>query len=531
MKHQATLGVAAMAFLLSGCGGGGGGDRTSNARAFSVPIVWAERTRALEGPASASSVTVLLTGASATGRDVSAFGERGEGAAARTTHAVSTGGALPGTYPMTVRFTTGAGGSGDVVATASATVRVGDDGSLRNPDGTPLSGVTNFSTVAAVEIAPGQTIPVLQIRPVTVSVRNATGDLIAVPEGAIRIAVASGNGAQVVDGRLKGIAEGGVNVTASVDGVTSEGTNVVVARKAAAVQSIKMGVTGLTYLPLVSRLYVGVGPTIDGYGEEVLTVNPENAAVGPRVAAGTAVQSVTVASDGSRAYAVTDNYTKIRGINLQTDAALGEIVPGAEISSIAISPTDPTMLAVTTSTGGLSLYRDGVKLATPVGVENISGPIVFNASGTAVYAMRTTGVVRVETTTTGLGAVTSASVVGKPVAVRGNRVYLADGGILDATTLASVGALPLQAEGVPIVDPVAISPSGTRAFVLTGSALLPGLPSTVLVYDTTTLQKIEEYAITIPTGPWLSLTATGEHSIAFTSTRDPSLILATLNWP
>lgn len=526
------LGVAAMALLFSGCGGGGGGDRASNARTFSVPIVWAERARALEGPASASSATVTLIGASANGRDVSAFAERGDGPASRTTIATSTSGVRPGTYPMTVRFTTGAGGSGDTVATASSTVRVGNDGSLQNSDGTPLSGVTNFSTIATVEVAPGQTIPVLQTRPVMVSVRNAAGDLIAVPEGAVQLAISFGGAAQVVAGQLKGIAPGAVTVSASVDGVASEGAVVSVARKDATVQRIPMGATALTYLPPVSRLYVGVGQPIFGYGQEVLTVNPENAAVGPRAAIGANVQDLTVAPDGSRAYVVTDNSTKIRIVNLQTGASLGEIVPGSDVGSLAVSPTDPSMLAVTTA-GGLSLYRDGVKLAAPVGVENISGPVLFNAAGTAVYATRPDGVVRVETTTTGLGAITSGSVTGNPVAVRENRVYLISGAILDATTLSSVGTLPLES-GVPVAG-IAVSPSGSRAFVLTGSSLLGALPPTVLVYDTATLQKIEEYAIAIPTGPWFELTATGDHSIAFTSvltrTSDPSLILATLNWP
>ena len=109
-------------------------------------------------------------------------------------------------------------------------------------------------------------------------------------------------------------------------------------------------------------------------------MNPENAAVGPRVAIGAPVQKISVAPDGSRAYVVTDNSTKIRIVSLQSGAALGEIVPGSDISAIAISPTDPLMVAVMTAGGGLALYRDGVKLPSPSWVDTIGGPIVFNAS-------------------------------------------------------------------------------------------------------------------------------------------------------
>ena len=531
MKRNSTLGLAVLALLLPGCGGGGGGGSSSDVRTFSVPIVWAARSRALQGPASASSATVTLRGAGKNGNDVAAFAERGDGTAARTTNAVSTSGVRPGTYPMTVAFTTGTGGGGDVVATASATVRVGANRVLLNADGTPLSGVTNVSTIATVEIAPGQIIPLTETQPLTVSVRNAEGGLIAVPAGAVQLAVTAGTAAEVVNGQLRGISAGMVSVTATVDGVASASAQVQVARKQAAVQQIKMGATSLQYLPLLNRLYVGVGVTAYGYGEEVLTVNPANAAVGPRVAIGAAVQRVTVASDGSRAYVVTDNFTKIRLVNLQTGAASGEIVPGGDVTAVAVSPTDPTMVAVSTATGGLALYRDGVKLAAPAGVETIGGPVVFNSSGSVLYATRNGAVVRVEATTTGLGAIVAGTTVGDPIAVRGNRVFLANGAILEAMTVQRLGTLPLE-EGVPVAG-IALSPSGERAFVLTGNSLLGSPPPTLQVFDTTSLAKTYEYGLTIPTGPWFELTATSENSVAFTSvftrTSDPSVLLATLN--
>jgi hypothetical protein len=530
VKRNSTLGVAALALLLSGCGGGGGGS-SSDVRTFSVPIVWAARSRALQSPASASSATVTLEGAGKNGNDVAAFAERGDGASARTTNAVSTSGVRPGTYPMTVEFTTGSGGSGDVVATASAIVRVGNNGVLQNADGTPLSGVTNVSTVATVEIAPGQVIPLTETRPLTVSVRDAQGGLIAVPAGAVHLAITTGTAAEVVNGQLRGVSTGMVSVTATVDGVASPSTLVQVARKQATVQQIKMGATSLTYLPLVNRLYVGVGVTAYGFGEEVLTLNPENAAVGPRVAVGTPVQRISVAPDGSRAYVVTDNSTKIRVVNLQSGAALGEIVPGSDVTAVAVSPTDSAMVAVTTATGGLALYRDGTKLAAPEGVETIGGPVVFNPAGTALYATRNGAVVRVATTNSGLGAIVAGTTVGNPIAVRGNRVFLSNGAILEAMTVQSLSTLPLE-EGVPVAG-IAISPSGERAFVLTGNSLLGSPSPTLQVFDTAALVKTDEYGLTIPTGPWFELMATGEDSVAFTSvftrTSDPSVLLAKLD--
>lgn len=527
------LGVGALALLLSGCGGGGGGGASSNGTAFSVPIHWAARSRDLLGPASASSVTVTLTAAGANGRDVTAFSDRGDTLATHTTFATSTGGVRPGTYPMTVRFTTGAGGGGSLVATASASVRVGSDGALLNLDRTPLSGVTNVTTIDTVEIAPDQTIPLLQTLPLTVNVLNAQGAVVAVPEGAIQLAVMTGDAALVSDGRVKGVAPGSVTMVATVDGVASQTTLVRVARKAAGVQQIKMGATALRYAPMVSRLYAGVGPTAYGYGQEVLAINPENAAVGSRVALEKSVERLAVAADGSLAYAVTDSYRTVRIVNLQTGALIGSIELSSDVSAVAVSPTDPTMLAVTSAADGLALYRNGVKLPAPVGVETVSGPVVFNSEGTMLYARRTSGVVQVSVTTSGVGTITGSSLAGNPVAVRGDRLFLSTGEIVGVPSLASMGQLTVD-EGVTVAGLTA-SPSGARVFVLTGSSQLGSPAPTVLVYDAATREKVEEYAITIPTGPWFELTATGEHGVAFTSvltpTSDPSVILASLNWP
>ncbi|MGV3616604.1 MAG: hypothetical protein ACO1SV_14855 [Fimbriimonas sp.] len=522
----------AAALLLAGCGGSGGGGGAKQTE-FELPIVWAARMRSVVGPASASSATITLEGAGRGGRDVLALTNREDRLAAHTTIAKSVTETTPGLYPLTVRFTTGENGTGDEVATATATVRLKEDGSLVNPDGSDVS-VTNVSNIATVEIEPDQKVPLLQTVPLRVNARDAEGRILAIPDGAINLAMDFGGAAQVVDGMLKGVSPGQVFVTATVDGKASESTLVVVERTPAVVQRVQMPASSLDFVALTGRLYAGQGQPVFGYGQEVLTVNPTNGAVGLRIPLESNVAIVKTSADGTTAYAVTDGSTTLRVLNLQTGAAIRTFTLGEAgqdplpvIGAIAVSPTDPTMVAVTNYNGGLALFRNGTRLPTPTTAEDIRGPLTFNEDGTAVFGTREGTVVRAETTTSGIGAITSTAATGNPIAAKGNRLFLDSGQILSANGLADLGTLQFDA-GVPRAA-LAVSPSGNRVFVLTGTSLLDSPPSTVQVFDVQTRVKVEEYGLGV-IGPWFNFVATGERSVALTtaSTRftEPGLVLA-----
>ena len=523
MQHSIICAAAFAALLLAGCGGDGG--KRDATTTFRVPIDWAARTRALSGPASASSVTVTLVGAGANHLDIVATTNRGDGADARTTVATSLSPAAPGTWPMTIRFTTGPDGSGDLVATASATVHLAANGEVQNSDGTPLSGVTNTSAITTVEIAPDQKVPLLQTVPLEVTARNAEGDVVAVPPAAIQLAVTLGNAVEVVGGRLKGVSLGLVTVEASIDGVKSDGSLIATIRPPAAVHRVEFAARGLAFNGVTNRLYSPVGPSFKGFTKELVTIDPATAVIGGRVDLGEeGGGQIAVSSDGSTAYVANGELTRVFVVDLRTGTLtntinVGSADPSRTLNSIAVSPVDPTLVAMTIGTRGLVMYHNGQALPAPENALGVSGPMEFNAAGTAVYVSDGNGVVRAEANTSGVGTIIRGPVPGGVIAVRGNRVFLSSGEILDAQSLQSLGRMSTE-QGLPISG-VAITPSGDRAFFLTGNSSLASPAPTILVYDTRTFEKIEEYSISMTRGPWFNFLPTGERSLALTTVLTP----------
>ncbi len=203
-----------VAAALPGCGGGGSGSARTTPVSFSLS--WAERSRAIEGPSSALSARVILTGAATGSGDYSVVVDRHADLAGYTETYRPSVHAKIGTFPLIVRFYSEANGGGEVVGVATATVAI-------TSTGAGIGTVTTSNTVQTVTVDANQILHVGAIETPTFSARDGDGALVAVSAGSDLWTQVSGSdvGTIVQNGELTGIKPGTVTVHVSVDGVTS----------------------------------------------------------------------------------------------------------------------------------------------------------------------------------------------------------------------------------------------------------------------------------------------------------------------
>jgi hypothetical protein len=214
MKRISVVSALSLSLCILACGGGG-------ATAIESPtfaISWAERTRApMTGPASASSARVTFPGAGANGTDLVVNVDRN-----------TSPGAYTGTYNVgsqilddiknfSVQFYAGAGQSGPVVATGSATITW--QGS--NAD---LGEIAVVGKVATVEVVnPGTVSEVAPPFDLQFVAKDSEGTALALAPGAATWSVVSGASKMTVaaDGRATPLLPGTSVVSAAIDGVVS----------------------------------------------------------------------------------------------------------------------------------------------------------------------------------------------------------------------------------------------------------------------------------------------------------------------
>lgn len=236
MRHLARRRVVcllcALGGLLSGCGGGGGGGNpspTPTAAAQTTPVRfsvdWGQRGRAVSGPGSALSATLVLTGASEDGSDFTYTINRDTANPAAFVQAVTTpNAARPGSWQMRFRFHADADGQGAVVGVAEAPVTL-------QSDGTGIGDIAAQNTVRSVVVTNGQSVAVGTRKDLAFSCRAGDGSLVAVsPGSAVYRVVTGANALQISGGQVQALrgGEASVRVSATVDGVASASAEVLV---------------------------------------------------------------------------------------------------------------------------------------------------------------------------------------------------------------------------------------------------------------------------------------------------------------
>jgi hypothetical protein len=222
-RRFAALIIVVLAVVVAGCGGGGSRGTTVPTTPVQFSLGWADRSRATQGPSSALSASITLSGANPTGGDFVASVNRNAAPGAYTQSYMSANAAKVGTFLLTVRFFGGANATGAVVASGQAIVTIQSNGS-------GIGDITVANKVASVTVDASQTVTVSQNKQLTFTARDSQSAIVAVSPGSAFWTQVDGAAFMSVtqDGIATGIAVGTSNVSVSVDGVASAATPVLV---------------------------------------------------------------------------------------------------------------------------------------------------------------------------------------------------------------------------------------------------------------------------------------------------------------
>lgn len=248
-----------MLLALAGCGGSGGGSSTESG--FATPRVavgWAERTRVVEGPASAVSAVIALETIPSSEKDYAFIVNRHADPAAYVQE--ETGGrSIPtGDYLLRVNFHPKPEGQGYAVATAAVAVRLRGDGSLIRSDGTPIGNVKADGLIRGVSYSgPNQINVGERVQFDAFGYGEDFSTVVALTVGSAKFEIMSG--ADVLDvspsGEMVGKKAGSALVRATVDGITSDPfTIVVLPGRKPDVKQVSLVATGLVFSPATNQL-------------------------------------------------------------------------------------------------------------------------------------------------------------------------------------------------------------------------------------------------------------------------------------
>ncbi len=226
MKGWLWLVFLVLVSLLSGCGGGGNSNNSTTVTNSKFKVVWPARSKDVNVRlTSAQSLSLVLAGASTNGQNVVVNADRDpskpEGYTATYTvpQAVQTGQLTT----ATVTFYSQAGQTGDVVGTATAKPIISEDELI----------LGSFVLTGTIETVIANVVPLTTASPqtqLTVTAQDSEDNSVAISPGSAVWALVSG--ANVVnltpDGLATPVAPGTAQLTATVDGVTSAETSLIV---------------------------------------------------------------------------------------------------------------------------------------------------------------------------------------------------------------------------------------------------------------------------------------------------------------
>jgi hypothetical protein len=396
--------TAVFVACLFGCGGGGGGGGDSQQGTFvpmRVAIRWAARSRDLSAPSAALSAAVTLARASADGGDASFIVKRRRDPAAYTEVASSPSPVRVGVSPLTVRFYAQDNGGGSLVGQADAEVLLQSDGSLVQPDGSPLGDIVTYGTIATIEVTPGQTVLVGQDQVLTFTARDAANNVLAITPGSVFFTLQAGVGFLSVDasGNAHGIASGTATVVANVD-VRQSPPQMVLVTTPIQIRRLNFQANDIAYEPKSGKLFASVSSgDVSGHGNGIMVIDPSTATITNSVAVGSEANRIAISDDGHYLYVGLDLTGAVRRVDLQTMKADLQFTLGSDsilgtryCRDIAVMPGSPHTVAVSMrytqvspDTAGVAIFDDGVQRTNTVDGRNYADWIAFGATPGRLY--------------------------------------------------------------------------------------------------------------------------------------------------
>ncbi len=417
------------------------------------------RSRDLGAPGSALSAAIVLQKANADGTDLAFVANRGnQPAEFRQTYTSPTA-VRRQTTLMTVNFHAGENGTGDLVATASATVAIAADGSLTRADGSPLGALQFNSAVQSVVVTPPTDLLVGSTVELPITVFSATG-VLAVSPGSIHLRATSGLDVLGLRGgaSVKALRVGVMTVVATVDGKESAPTQIAVTVTGLPARTKNLVTSKLVFDPTRNRIWAALPPAGDG-GNAIVAIDPATGDLGTPIPVGSNPTTLAISDDGSTMYVGLKGSNSIRRVDLAAGAAVSEfpifapppfndpgypldmeLVPGTT-SSVAVTVQDST----SNGTFGPFVYDDGVRRPNTPGVYDgtrmvFTSPtrlvaVNYGFSPTSIYDYA----IGPQGATVQRSVWNAVKYFSYDLQADGDRIYSADGTVLDATSLAKLG--------------------------------------------------------------------------------------------
>ena len=377
--------------LLAGCGGllSSGGQVSPK-----VTIEWPQLTRAVSAPTYAGSAHISLQSA-AESKTFDWLVDRPDGSAAQ---AITYNGPSPakgGPGQLHVEFYTGAGGTGDLIASAAASIIIGPDGTLLNSAGGSLGTVSydsklNYLAIHVYEVQIG--LPKL----VVVSGAGPNG-LIAISQDLVSLEITENPQYATLNGKaITGTAEGTSQLTATFESISGTASFYVTPRPADFQHYPNFVPNRLAWDSLHSKLWgtFGPGPL---FANSIVDFDPVTGAMGTPIPVGSNPSEIAISSDGTTAYIGLNGSSSIRRVDLVSRIA-GEITDlrfnsdPIYVTGLDINPTNSNEVAVCVQSlsssgfGGPFVYRNGVQVGADP--EVYTSTSVFYTSGTSLIGIQ-----------------------------------------------------------------------------------------------------------------------------------------------
>lgn len=504
LRSQFVAWLAPVALALASCGGSGHGTGSSSASLKpELTIGWAQRTRDITGPASALSVVVVFQAADAKGQDVTFEADRNANPAAYSQAYVCPSAVTSNSISMQIRFHAHPSGTGAVVGTADADVKVMPGGRLVLANGAAFSTVQVQGTVSSVEIPIGQSLVVGQPGDLNVAAFDLAGDLIAVTPGSVQYTITPGTATASVNsvGQIVAQSTGSIYVTATVDGHASNPMGVSVTPVPAAYTTLPQITNAMTLDPVTGHLWATVPSTAPTFGNSLVEIDPASHAIIANVSVGSEPGALAISDDGSYVYVCLAGADAIAKVDAKAHTLVTTfpVVPPQGSAAqyptgIAVQPGNSDVVAVVqqdqgdSGYNGPTIYKGGVPLPKFLGVYQ-GNSFAFTAA-TTIWSADTYSsphyLYKSQLDATGVTVQNSWQGGGDVLKSFGGNLYLDDGQELNGQTGSLIGTFPDDGD-------ITVDLAAKRAFVL--PFYYGQVDATLDVFDTTTFKPVTQVVL------------------------------------
>ncbi len=455
-RSFALILLALIVGLLTGCGGSGAS--TSQVKP-KVIINWPSLTRGVNAPPYAGSAFISLTFGSSNSPS-RWFVDRPASTGAQTIGYDCPDAGAVGPGLLVITFQTGAGGTGNSVASAAASVKIDESGNLLNSEGGPLGTVTYSSQISGFSVNRNN-ISVGQSAPLVVS-GLAFGSVVALPQDLVTTEIVENpQNATLLDRILTGVIEGTFRVHISFESI-SDTFGMTVSPVMATVHRANFAANQIAWDPIHRRMWGTFGPNT-AYPNSIVDIDPVTGFVGNPIAVGSNPNMIAVSPDGSTAYVGLDGASAVRKVDLNSriaSTATNIVLFGetGRIIGLDVNPGNPNEFAAcmqasdSSGYGGPVVFRDGSQVGVEPGlytaqkVTYASSSSIFGAQPGTIYAIEVA-----------LNSVDFLSANGSffnlqgDAAIAGSKAILPSGTTYDSTSLALLGQLTFSNEEIQVV--------------------------------------------------------------------------------